>query len=86
MRLVQSAAIWCSYPMDRLCGKHKEKCNSWSSCEVAEIKATDECAKYVLWLQNVLSDLSLLGTNPTPIFNDNMAAVNWSNSTSHKAM
>jgi hypothetical protein len=64
---------------------HKEKRNSRSSCE-AEIKATDECAKSVLWLRNVLSDLSLLGTDPTPIFNDNMAAVNWSNSTSHKAM
>jgi hypothetical protein len=34
----------------------------------------------------VLSNLSVLGTNPMPIFNDNMAAVNWSNSTSHKAM
>ena len=63
----------------------RKKRNSRSSCE-AEIKATDECAKSVLWLRNVLSDLSLLNTQPMPIFNDNMAAVNWSNSTSHKAM
>jgi hypothetical protein len=64
---------------------HKEKRNSRSSCE-AEIKATDECTKSVQWLRNVLSDLSLLSDIPTPIYNDNMAAVNWSNNTSHKAM
>jgi Reverse transcriptase (RNA-dependent DNA polymerase) len=64
---------------------HKEKRNSRSSCE-AEIKATDECTKSVQWLRNVLSDLSLLDDDPTQIFNDNMAAVNWSNNTSHKAM
>jgi hypothetical protein len=64
---------------------HKEKRNSRSSCE-AEIKATDECTKSVQWLRNVLSDLSLLKEDPTTIYNDNMAAVNWSNSTSHKAM
>ena len=64
---------------------HKEKCNSRSSCE-AEVKATDECTKTVQWLCNVLSDLSLLDPAPTPIFNDNQAAVNWCNTTSNKAM
>jgi hypothetical protein len=64
---------------------HKEKCNSHSSCEV-EVKATDECTKSVQWLWNVLSDLSLLSEDPTLIFNDNMATVNWSNTTSHKVM
>jgi Reverse transcriptase (RNA-dependent DNA polymerase) len=64
---------------------HKEKRNSRSSCE-AEVKATDECTKSVQWLRHVLSDLSLLDSRPTTIFNDNMAAVNWSNTTSHKAM
>jgi hypothetical protein len=64
---------------------HKEKRNSRSSCE-AEVKATDECTKSVQWLRNVLDDLSILDDTPTPIFNDNMAAVNWSNNTSHKAM
>lgn len=35
---------------------------------------------------NVLSDLSLLGNQPTPIYNHNITTMNWSNSTSHKAM
>jgi hypothetical protein len=64
---------------------HKEKRNSRSSCE-AEIKATDECVKSVQWLRNVLNDLQLLHEGPTPIYNDNMAAVNWSNTTSQKGM
>ena len=64
---------------------HKEKRNSRSSCE-SEVKATDECTKSVQWIRNVLDDLSLLTNDPTPIYNDNMAAVNWSNTTSHKSM
>jgi len=64
---------------------HKEKRNSRSSCE-AEVKATDECTKSVQWIRHVLSDLNLLDQDPTPIYNDNMAAVMWSNSTSNKAM
>jgi hypothetical protein len=54
-------------------------------CE-AEVKATDECTKSVQWICNVLSDLNLLDQDPTPIYNDKMAAVMWSNSTSNKAM
>jgi hypothetical protein len=64
---------------------HKEKRNSQSSGE-AEVKATDECTKSVQWIHHVLSDLNLLDQDPTPIYNDNMAAVMWSNSTSNKAM
>jgi hypothetical protein len=64
---------------------HKEKCNSQSSCE-AEVKATDECTKSVQWIHHVLPDLNLLNQDPTPIYNDNMTGVMWSNSTSNKAM
>ena len=64
---------------------HKEKRNSHSSCE-AEVKATDECTKSVQWFRNVLDDLSLLPPAPTKIWNDNQGAVNWANTTSHKAM
>jgi hypothetical protein len=64
---------------------HKECRNSRSSCE-AEVKATDECTKSVQWLRHVLSDLSLLSPDPTLIYNDNVAAVNWANTTSHKVM
>jgi hypothetical protein len=63
----------------------KEARTSRSSCE-AEVKATDECTKSVQWLRNVLEDLDLLPSLPSPIFNDNQAAIIWSNSTSTKGM
>ena len=64
---------------------HKERHTSRSSCE-AEVKATDECTKSVQWLRNVLGDLNLCPTTPTPIYNDNQAAVLWSNTFSTKGM
>lgn len=64
---------------------HKERRNSRSSAE-SEVKTTDECTKSVQWLRNVLDDLNLLPSGPTTIYNDNMAAVQWSNSTSTKGM
>jgi hypothetical protein len=63
----------------------KEKCTSWSSCE-AEVKAMDDCTKSVQWLRNILADLNLLPPYRTPIFNDNQAAVIWSNLFSTKGM
>jgi hypothetical protein len=64
---------------------HKERCNSRSSAE-AEVKSTDECTKSCQWLHHVLDDMGLLPTGPTKIYNDNKAAVDWSNMTSHKGM
>jgi hypothetical protein len=65
---------------------HKEKRTSRSSCE-AEVKTTDEGVKSSQWIRNVLSDLGLLPPNtPTPIYNDNQAAVLWCNTTSQKGM
>jgi len=65
---------------------HKEKWISRSSCE-AEIKATDECIKIVQMHRNILSDLNLLtSSHPTPIYNDNKGAVDWSHSFSTKGM
>ena len=63
----------------------KEKHNSRSSCE-AEVKATDECTRSVQWLRNILSDLNLRPPTPTPIYNDNQAAVLWSKTSSTKGM
>lgn len=48
----------------------------------AEIYATDECVKHILHLSNIVSDLGLtkqLLAKSTPIFNDNMACVQWAN-------
>jgi hypothetical protein len=65
---------------------HKEKCTSRSTCE-AEVKTTDEGVKSAQWIQHVLLDLGLLPPNsPTPIYNDNLAAVMCSNTTSQKGM
>jgi len=65
---------------------HKEALISRSSCE-AEIKATDECVKNVQMFRHVLEDLHLLdSSSPTPVYNDNRGAVDWSNTSSTKAM
>jgi hypothetical protein len=65
---------------------HKENRTSRSSCE-AEVKATDKCAKSVQMFRHVLGELDLINlSQPTPIFNDNQGAVNWSNSSSMKGM
>ena len=66
------------------------KCNkethiSCSSCK-AEIKATVECAKNVQWMRNLLDDLDLLPPSPTPIYNNNQAAIIWCNTSSTKGM
>jgi hypothetical protein len=64
----------------------KENRTSGSSCE-AEIKATNGCTKSILWFRHVLSDLNLLqSSSPTPLYNDNQGAVNWSKTTSTKGM
>ena len=64
---------------------NKEKRISRSSCE-AEIKATDECTKNVQWMRHLLEDLDLLAHTPTPIYNDNQAAIIWCKTTSTKGM
>jgi hypothetical protein len=55
---------------------HKESHISQSSCE-AEIKATDECVKNIQMFRNILSDLNLAPSTPTPIYNVNRGAVEW---------
>jgi hypothetical protein len=64
---------------------HKEARISRSSCE-AEIKATDECVKNIQMFRHILTDLGLAPHQPTPLYNDNRGAVEWSNSFSTKGM
>ena len=64
---------------------HKEARISRSSCE-AEIKATDECVKNIKMFWHILTDLNLPPRNPTPIYNDNCGAVEWSHLFSTKGM
>ena len=59
-----------------------------SSAE-AEIYATDECVKDILFLRNIITDLGLadeLLDKTTPILNDNMACVLWSKNRTSRAI
>ena len=49
-------------------------------------KETDECAKNVQWMRNLLVNLDLLPPLLTPIYNDNQAAIIWCNTSSTKGM
>ena len=54
----------------------------------AEIYATDECVKDLIYLRNILLDLDLKHTLPekTTVYNDNMACVTWSKSKTTKGL
>jgi hypothetical protein len=57
----------------------RERRISGSSCE-AEIKAVDEATKATQYVRHLEHELSInLHDGPTPLFNDNSGAVNWSN-------
>jgi len=66
----------------------RQKVTARSSAE-AEIYATDHCVRDILYLRNIMTDLKLLQEtfpNKTPIYNDNMACVMWSQSKTNKRM
>ena len=66
----------------------RQKVTARSSAE-AEIYATDHCVRDILYLRNIMTDLNLLQEtfpNKTPIYNDNMACVMWSQSKTNKRM
>jgi len=59
-----------------------------SSAE-AEIYATDECVKQLLYIRNIIKDLGLekdLLKNKTKIYNDNMACVIWTSNKTSKGL
>jgi len=66
----------------------RQKVTARSSAE-AEIYATDHCVRDILYLRNIMSDLNLLDetfATRTPVYNDNMACVMWSQSKTNKRM
>ena len=55
----------------------REKRISRSSCE-AEIKAMDGCTKEIQYLRHLLQDLGEAdGIAPTPLYNNNQGAIQW---------
>ena len=55
----------------------------------AEIYATDECAKNIIHLMQIIVDIGLtneLISGPLPIWNDNSACVAWSKNTTTKGL
>jgi len=65
----------------------RQKITARSSAE-AEIYATDQCVKDLIYLKNVLFDLDLKSIVPqkTKVYNDNMACVHWSKSKTTKGL
>ena len=55
----------------------------------AEIYATDECTKFLIYLRHIIEELGLTDTmipGPTTIYNDNAACVTWSYPLSTKGL
>jgi len=66
----------------------RQKIAARSSGE-AEIYATDECAKDLMHIQNLIADLELseeMLDEKTKLFNDNMVCVQWSKNTTTKGL
>jgi len=65
----------------------RQKITARSSAE-AEIYATDQCVKDLIYLRNILTDLQLQSVLPgkTKVYNDNMACVSWSKSKTTKGL
>lgn len=61
------------------CQSKRQTVSARSSAE-AEIYATDECVRELIYIRKLLRDLhmnKILIKNPIPIFNDSMACVQW---------
>jgi hypothetical protein len=63
----------------------KQKVGSASSTD-AEIIATKQCCKYIVWIKNIISELDISSVKPTIVFQDNMSSItiNTSNKSSYK--
>jgi hypothetical protein len=64
--------------------RKKQGCVGLSIAE-AEYVAASSCGHDIFWLRSVLFDLNFKQTDPTIIFEDNTAAINWSYGGSSRA-
>lgn len=66
----------------------RRKCTAQSTAE-AEIYSTNDCVRDLINLRHIIKDLNLsklLSPGPTPIYNDNMACVQWCHNKSNRNM
>ena len=65
----------------------RQKITARSSAE-AEIYATDQCVKDLIYLRNIINDMDLRNILPpkSTIYNDNMACVTWAKSKTTKGL
>ena len=85
-RSMSGYIIWLNGPIHW--SSRRQTITARSSAE-AEIYATDECTKQLIHLSYLLEGYRLIDEtmpSPTPIYNDNMACVNWSKATTTKGL
>jgi hypothetical protein len=58
----------------------KQKIGSASSTD-AEIIATKQCCKFIIWIKNIISELNISSIKPTIVFQDNMSSITINTST-----
>jgi hypothetical protein len=85
-RSISGYITWLNGPV--MWSSKRQTFTARSSAE-AEIYVTDECAKNLMHLINIIGDLGLtneLISGPIPIWNDNNACVCWSKNTTTKGL
>lgn len=85
-RSISGYIIWTNGPLHWM--SKRQTVTARSSAE-AEIYATDECVKHILYLRNLLNELELgkeYLNNPLTIYNDNAACVAWSHNMTTKGL
>ena len=85
-RSLSGFILWHNGPIQWI--SKRQRLTARSSAE-AEIVATDEATKSILYLRHILQDLQLHNTfmsDPTTIYNDNAACVCWSKSMTTKGL
>ena len=85
-RSLSGFIIWGTGPIHWI--SKRQSLTARSSAE-AEIVATDECTKFLLYLRNVCQDLDILQQifpTTTTIYNDNSACIKWSKNMTTKGL
>ena len=85
-RSLSGFIIWYGGPVHWI--SKRQAITARSSAE-AEIYATDECVKFLLYLRHIAEDITItkqLFPHPTMVYNDNAACVTWSGNMTTKGL